>query len=73
MPYPVHSLVAMDHLGVLDIPLDTAPVGGPRAGDLLAGGPRAGAPLGHALGALEGVEDPVQHLVGFYFFKNGGH
>ena len=51
--------MAMGHLGVVAIPLATAP-----AGVLLAGGPRGGAPLGHALGALEGaVEDLVHHLV----------
>lgn len=48
------AMVAMGHLGVVAIPLATA-----LAGVLLAGGPQGGAPLGHALGALEGVEDPA--------------
>ena len=54
--YPLYivAMVAMGHLGVVAIPLATA-----LAGVLLAGGPQGGAPLGHALGALEGVEDPA--------------
>lgn len=53
------AMVAMGHLGVVAIPLATAPAGVPQAG-----GHRGGAPLGHALGALEGAaEDLVHHLV----------
>lgn len=61
--HPLPSLspsVATDHPGVVGIQLATA----------LAGGPPAGAPLGHARGALVGAEAPAHLLVSSFIGKS---